>query len=360
MKFDLLLSDLVAYCVGFLGLVAAIIALQNAMVGAFAESAVTGAVFALAAILFFVPARRFLVARAYEAMLARAALWQKRIPFIILNCIWIGFVTVFLVGTKPHDLFGASEQIPWLFSPLVLVPIVVLFVIVFVAPGTAFRPYRVVYDCEEREEAPAKRGLITAMRHNRNAILIDSHPTTEKVCKIAEVLSSTLVVVCGIAFFFSDTHASTAYLEQSKILLVVLTTVFFVLLYLPRNYGLRMVPDTGEVLFSAKRKLINVVGILAMSFGLAHVPYFYLIPWGYNHLIATETDEIAYQVDGKVDYKGCRNGLRFAYADNSGKSFHVCSVDTSVRERVSAGDTVLIHGKISRYGHSAGSLRVAG
>lgn len=360
MKFDLLFSDLVALFVGFLGLVAAVVALQNALAGVLTGSAATAAVFALIALTFFVPARRFLVGGSYEAMLKGAAAWQRRIPFVVLHSVWVFLVTFFLLGMKPQDFFGLPTYAQWLFSPLAALPVWALFAIVFVLPGLAFRPYLMPRSHRFDAKGEGKQGILVRMHQNSHAILIDSHPITERICKCADIVGSFFIVACFAAFVFSDTHASVQYLEESRLMLYPLTLVIFLLLYLPKGFGLRIVPATGEVLFNAKRKLVNAVCILAASYGLAHIPYFYMIPWGYNQLVESQVAEITYRVDGKVNYAGCRSGLSFLYPEDSSRSFHVCDIDPVLRAAVSAGDAVLIHGKNSYYGHSAEVLRVPG
>lgn len=358
MKIDLLFSDLVAFLMGILGLVAAVVALQNALAGMLMGSAASATVFGLIALSFFLPARRFFVGRSYDAMLESAAAWQRRIPFIVLHSVWLFLVTFFLLGMKPEDFFGVSVFAPWLFSPVAVLPVLVLFAIVFVLPGLAFRPYRTPPPGTLQADGAEKRGILTVIRQNSQAIMVDSHPVTEGICKIADVFASLFVVACFAGFLLSNTHASLQYLEEARPILYPITFLIFLILYLPKNFGLRIVPATGEILFNAKRKLINAVFLLAASYGLAHIPYYYMIPAAYNQLIASQEAEITYKIDGIVNYAGCPSGLSLAYSADSSRSFHVCSVDPVLQASVTEGDSVIVRGKISYYGHSAESLRL--
>lgn len=362
MKYDLLLSDLVALVVGFLGLIASVIALQNAISGAFSGSWAPALAFSLMTLIFFLPARRFLMSRPYQAMLARAWHWQQRIPFVVINSVWIFLVTVFLIGTKPEDLFGIATYVPWLFTRPLALAIWILFAMVFVLPGLAFKPFRQAY-CEtlDEEDVPeATPGLVTRIRQNQNTILIDVHPIVETALKVIDFAGAGLVVIFCTAFLFSDTHASLDFLDAVPQLIWPTMIVLFLFIYLPKNLGTRIVKETGDILYSTRRKLVNAMLVLGLSFGLAHLPYFYLIPWGYNKVFASENAEIGYTVVNTVDYSFCRRGLNFAYPDDPTRTFHVCEVNDAIRSRVTAGDTVFIRGKISWYGHSAEMLRLRG
>lgn len=360
MKYDLLLSDMVAYIVGFLGLIAAVAALQIAVSDAVSGLPQTAAIFGLLAVVFSVPARKFLFSRPYHLMIAKAWRWQGRIPFVILNSIWVIMVTAFLIGTKPEGLFGAPEILPWLFSPPFALIVWLLFALVFILPGLAFRQFQQT-QLELSDDGVMKSpGLITKIRQSQNTILIDVHPGFEIAMKVADWLCAGLIALCCFAFLFSDTHVSLAYLEETNRLIWPTALVLFLCIYLPKNYGIRIVKETGDILYSAKRKLANAGLALALGYALAHAPYFYLIPYAYNKLLATEDVEIAYQVVGEVSYSFCRDGLRFSYPGNPEKTFQVCDIDPNLRSMVQEGDTVFIRGKFSNFGHSAEVLRLRG
>lgn len=244
MKYDLLFSDIVAFVAGLFGLLAAAITLQKALQWWMYGDPLNGVYLALFGLGLFLFARCFLISKPYTRMLRIAAHWTIRVPFFSLCVLWLLIIGLIFDATSPWDLVGLPSYMPWLFSTQAVVVVAVLFILVFLVPGFAYRPYR---NSGETQDA----GGIHAQTFEPNsAVLYGNKNSAKPLVRNKGPISKALEAVLGLAALaiigsgiygmtyaqFISSAAHVAYVKQFLVWIVLGTALcLYGLLYLISN-----------------------------------------------------------------------------------------------------------------------------
>lgn len=338
MKYDVMLSDLVAFVAGFIGLLAVGVSADN-LYFAYQSGQIENAI-PMAGVLTFVLllSLMFLTRGLYDRMIWSANGLFRRPFFGLIWGVWLATASYILTMIGPQDLWGVSNWVPLEVLPLGLAVFFLVFLLAFIFPGIVFWQFG------------GYRALLYELRQKKGV---------EK-SGLTNFLYMVLILV-AFAYLFMPTFVpvgvSYDFWKQSEPWLLPTAGGIFLLL-LPAVWSSRLENPQGQVVSTWHHKVVLFLILMPASYGVACASYWRFVPAAYNSFGTTEQAEVAYVVESTTSSRVCRNGVRLYYPGQTDSSFEICSLDRGLHARLSPGLTIYAKGAKSEYGHTIEDIRI--